>query len=117
MKNKISKKVSSISNISQISNNSQINKKQKINSTYSKSPKDLMKLHKNKKNLSATASANVPKKTKQKYNILIIWIEQKKSVNYKKYEKIFSKIEYGPNSFKEINFVIKFLVFLINKIN
>ena len=109
MKNKNSKKVSLISN------DFQINKKVKANSTYSKYPNDLIKIYKNKKNLSATASANPPKKTKKKYNILIIWIEQKKSTNNKKYEKIFSKIEYGQNTFKnlKINFVINFLVYIL----
>jgi hypothetical protein len=101
--------------VSSISNDSQINKKEKANSTSSKSANYSIKVFKNKKNLSATASANPPKKTKQKYNILIIWIEQKKSTNNKKYEKIFSKIEYGQNIFKnlKINFVINFLVYIL----
>jgi hypothetical protein len=107
MKNKNLKIVSSISN------DSKINKKVKANSTYSKCPNDSIKIYKNKNNLSATATANPPKKTKQIYNILII--EQKKSINNKKYEKIFSKIEYGQNTFKnlKINFVIKFLLYIL----
>jgi hypothetical protein len=101
MKNNNSKKESSISS-SQISSNSQSNKKEKVNTSYSQSLNDSMKLDANIKNLSATYS-NIPKKTEHKENISIIWIDQKNSVNNKKYEKIFSIIEYAPNSFKEFN--------------